>query len=75
MSGSQPFMYLLLPSMYQQIKWHILPLIHLSTINNIPISLSSSNFTFTSFFFKSCHPNPGEKRKAGPSLYMSMHIF
>lgn len=50
MSGSQPFMYLLLPSMYQQIEWHILPLIHLSIINNIPISLSSSNFTFASFF-------------------------
>ena len=51
---SQSFMYLLVfPSWW--IAWHIPFLKLLSTISNIPISVSSSNSTFV-FFTAACHP-------------------
>ena len=40
---------------------HIPPLMSFSTINNISMSVNSSNFT--SVFFKAaCHANPGAER-------------
>ena len=54
---------------------HICPLIPFSTINNISISVSRSNFTLV-FFEATCHVNPGaEKNLTGSSSYVLRHIF
>ena len=52
----------LLAFVYQQIEWHILPLIPFSTINNISIWVKRINFTFV-FFKAACHTNPCAVRK------------
>ena len=50
-------------------------LIPFSTINNITMSVNSSNFTLV-FFKTTCHANPGaEKKLAGSSQYISGQIF
>ena len=50
---SEYFIYLLLAFAYQWMAWHIPPLIHFSTINNISISVNKSNST--SVFFKAAY--------------------
>ena len=66
-------MYLLLAVAYQCITWHIPPLILLSTINNISISVNNSIFVIFKHAF---HANPGaDKTWAGSSTYISIHLL
>ena len=51
------------------------PLIPDSIINRMSMSVSNSKFTFV-FFKDACHANPGaDKKSAGPSSYIFMHVF
>ena len=51
------------------------PLIPSSIINSMSISVSSYSFTLV-FFRPACHLNPGPDRKcAGSSSYISIHVF
>ena len=53
---------------------HIPPLIPFSTIDNISLSVDNSNFT-PAFFKQACHANPGaDKKWAGSSPYISIHL-
>ena len=72
---SQFFMYLLLAYAYLCTAWHIPPHIPFSTISNISTSVKSSNF-ISVFLKHACHANPVADRKwAGSSSYISMHLF
>ena len=68
-------MHLLIAFTYQVIVWHVPTLIPFSTINNISMSVNSSNFT--SVFSKAdYYVDPGSVRKrAGSNSYISRHIF
>ena len=66
---------LLLASTYQWIAWHIPPLLHFSTTNNILILVKRSNLLLV-FYKAACHANPGVVRKqAGSSSYVPRHLF
>ena len=55
--------------------WQIPPLVPFSTINSISISVNNSNFTFV-FFKHACHANAGaDKKWAGSSPYIPIHLF
>ena len=63
-------MYLLLAFPYWEIEWHIPPQIPFFTINNISISVISSNFTLV-FVKATYHANPGTViKRAGSSSYI-----
>ena len=65
-------MYLLFALAYLCVDWHIPPLIPASNINNISISVSSSNFTIA-IFKHAYHANPGADSE-GSSPYISIHV-
>ena len=61
-------MYLLSAFAYRWVAWYILPLVPFSTINSIPMSVNS--FNFTSVFFKaSFHANPEAERNFASSKW------
>ena len=62
-------MNLLVAFAYREIVRHIPSLIPFSTINNLPILLNRSNFTFV-FSKAGCHTNPESERKRAESSYM-----
>ena len=67
-------MYLLFASAYLYTALHIPPLVPFSTITSISLSVNNSNSTSV-FFRHACHANPGADRKcAGSSRYISMHL-
>ena len=55
-------MYLLFDLACLCIAWQIPPLVPISTINSISISVNNSNSTFV-FFKHACHANHGEDKK------------
>ena len=68
-------MLLLFALAYLCIVWQIVPVVPFSTINSISTSVNNSNFTFV-LFKHACHANPGaDKKWAGSSLYISIHLF
>ena len=68
------FHVLLFAFAYQCIPWHI-PLIPFSNIINISLFVNNSNFTPV-FFKQACFANPGaDKKWAGSSSYILIHLF
>ena len=54
---------------------YVLRVVPFSTINNISKSVNNSNLV-PIFFKQACHANPGaDKKRAGSSLYISIHLF
>ena len=74
-SLSKLLIYLLFALANLCIVWHIPPRMTFSIINNISILLNNSNST-SSFFKNACHANPrADKKWAGSSSYISIHLF
>ena len=67
-------MYLLLVLAYLYVAWHISPRVPSSYIISMSLSVNNSNSTLV-FFKHACHANPGaDKKWAGSSSYISMHL-
>ena len=67
-------MYLLFAFAYLYVAWYIPPRVPSSNIISMSLSVNNSNSTVV-FFKQSCHACPGaDKKWAGSSSYLSMHL-